>query len=110
MSPPKESVPVDGEGAGGLPARAALGGPVPDILLLAELERVVQGHGRQQVPGRRHAEPEQGVEIALLVDNDAHVPVPAHAHDPALGCLGRGMRDGDEVYAWVVIGELRERF
>lgn len=88
MPPPHKTALVDGEGAGRLPPRAALGRPVPDVLLLAELERAVEGQGREYVPGGGHAEPEQGVEVALLVDNDAHVPVTAHAHDPALRRFG----------------------
>lgn len=61
------------------------------------------------MPGGGRAEPEQDVEVALFVDNDAHVPVTAHAHDPAFRCLGRGMRDGDEVYVLVVGGKCGER-
>lgn len=110
MPPPYEAVLVDGEGAGRLPPRAALGGPVPDVLLLAELERVVEGHGREHVPSGGCAEAEQGVEVALLVNDDAHVPVTAHAHDPAFCGFGRRMRDGDEVYVLVVGGERGEGF
>jgi hypothetical protein len=60
------------------------------------------------VPGRRHAEPEQGVQVPLLVNDDAHIPVAANGNNPALGGLGRRVRDGDEVDVLVVVGELGE--
>lgn len=110
MTPPHEAGLVDGEGAGGLPAGAALGGAVPDFLGLAELQGVVEGDGGEDVPGGGHAEAEEGVEVALLVDDDAHVPVAAHGHDPALRGLRGRVRDGDEVYVLVVCGEACESF
>lgn len=102
VAPADEAVLVDGEGAGGLPARAALGRAVPDVLRLAELEGVVEGDGGEHVPGRGHAEPEERVQVALLVDHHAHVPVAAHADDPALRGLRRRVRDRDEVDVFVV--------
>lgn len=108
MLPPNVAPVVDGEGARHLPARAALGRAIPDILPFAELQRVVEGDGVHQMPGRGHAEAEEGVQVALLVDDDAHIPIAADLHHPALRGLGRRMRDGDEIDIFVFVGELRE--
>lgn len=56
------------------------------------------------MPGGGHAKAEEGVQVALLVDDDIDVPVPAHGDNPALRSLGRRVRDGDEVHVLVVGG------
>ena len=109
LSPADDTISVDGEGAAGLPAGAALGGAVPDALVLAETNGPVKRHRVQDVPGARHAQPPLGVQLALVVDDDGDVPVAAHLHDPALRRLWRRVRHRDEVHLLVRSRERGER-
>lgn len=98
------AVGVDAERAGRLPAVAALGGAVPDVLLLAELEGLVERQGAEDVPGARGGQPPAGVHLALVVDDDLDLPVAADLDDPALRGLGRRVRHGHAVQLVLVLG------
>lgn len=103
--PPDDAAPVDGEGARGLPPRAALGGPVPDAVAPAQPDGGPDGGGAHGVPVAGEAQAPGGVGVAALVDDEVDVPsAAAHARGPRVGgALGR-VADGHAADLRVVLG------
>lgn len=103
--PPDDAAPVDGEGARGLPPRAALGGPVPDAVAPAQPDGGPDGGGAHGVPVAGEAQAPGGVGVAALVDDEVDVPgAAADERGPRVGgALGR-VADGHAADLRVVLG------
>lgn len=105
---PHEAVGVDGEAPAHLPPGAALGGRVPDPLVLAQAVRRVQRPRVEGVPGRADAQAPGAVDVALRVDDHLDVPLAADLDDPCVRVGLRRVRDGDAVDLRVFGGEFGE--
>jgi hypothetical protein len=105
---------VDGIHAARLPPATALANLLPpDALLLAEQVLVVAVARVQQVAPVGDAEAPQGIEVAVLVDDDVEVPGAAELAQPGVGRGLCAVRDCDEVDRRVPVcegAELQEQF
>ena len=103
MRPADSAVGVDSKGTAGLPAAAALGGPVPDALVGTKTIDGVESKRVEGMPRTREAKAPFGVDVAALVDDNVSLPRAADLRHPALGGLGGRVRDGDAVQVVLVL-------
>jgi hypothetical protein len=74
LSPTNSPITVNGESTACLPARAALGWPIPYTLVLAETEDIPQRKGVDSMPCGRDAETPVSVQVTLFVNYDVDIP------------------------------------
>lgn len=105
---PHEPLGINCKAPAHLPSRAALGGRVPDALVLAEAVGRVQRPGVEGVPGGADAQPPGAVEVAVRVGDDLDLPLAADLDDPLVRVGLGGVRDGNAVDFGVAGGEFRQ--
>jgi hypothetical protein len=76
----------------------------PDAFLLAQQVLIISVPRIQQVAPVGDAEAPEGVQLAVLVDNDVEVPGAAELAQPGVCCGFGAVRDGDEVDRGVAVG------